>query len=60
MEHKIEDIIVGILAIIAIIVMAACIAAIFVPTGDTKVNKYDSQCLTEPKSRPLEECREAL
>lgn len=47
------------LAIIALITISAVAISIFAPRERTsKAQKYDLNCVTEPKKNPLQECRE--
>lgn len=47
-----------VLLIIAIAVVATCIIVTVVPAKRTsKAQKYDFECITEPRKSPLQECK---
>ena len=48
-----------ILLIIAIAVVATCIIVTVVPAKrPSKAQRYDLECITEPRKNPLQECKD--
>lgn len=47
------------LVIVAAAVVAACIIVTVVPVKrSSKTQKYDLECITEPRKNPLQECKD--
>lgn len=58
-KKDIEKLIFAVLAIVAILVVILVSASILAPPKrSSKADKVDFGCLTEPKAKPLQECKE--
>ena len=58
-NNKLDNVILGVLLGAAIIIVAMCIIVTVVPRPrNSKAEKVDLNCITEPKKNPLKECKE--
>ena len=57
-KNDIYKVAIAILAIVATLVVGLATASILAPPKrSSKANKVDFECITEPKAKPLQECK---